>query len=472
MARTPSISPAVYSGGAVVLHQPNFVNYYAQAMAHREAKQQAISQYYDRLGSSINPAGVRSQDMEGWMKKTDDWNRFGIDNRDKLINPRLDGGKALAEFQSRHRDLLGDVNKSKQAAAKELALGRIYADPNKAKLATQKDMILAHQLSSPIYSPDHYKEDGVTPHGLDEFSFNAPPYDINKQRAVGQLITRGLKRDRTFGKAGAVDPETRLTKIPYTEQHSSDNLKTIAQRMGEAYDGDPSIQQYYENQNIDPDTFDKRNKAYQSVYGKGQDIGTDYKKHAIADQIIANSQQNVGAEMRSVSRPPVGRGQTKAQQDQQLMLDLTNQLSQAIKTGNVNEAQRLASTWFSGNGKSTYQKIDQGINAHDLSFIHNINPKGFVISHVDKVWVPDDPKNPSGSGAVKDVLNQDVLDPDDPQLPSKIAHLHQSFMGSTPGLEKGIVSQTLKQNAPPQKTATAPKSNTKQDDNDPLGFLK
>lgn len=456
MRRPNTISPAAYSGGAVVLRLPNFTNYYMQAMAHRQAKDQALSQYYDKIGNSINPAGVRDIDMEGWLQKADNWNRFGLENRAKLINPKVDGGRALNAFQSMHRDLLGDTQKSKEAAKGELMLKGVYLDPKKRALATQKDLEMSHRMGASIYDPVHYKDDGVSTYKPEDFSFNAPAYDINKQKAVGQLITKGLKRDRTFGKASGVDPATRLTRIPYTEQHSTQNLKTIGERQGDVYSGDPSMQQYYQNQDIDADTYDKRNKAFQSVYGKGADIGTDYKKHAMADAILQNSQQNAGEELRSVSRPPVGRGPTKSQQDQALMLDLTNQLSNAIKTGNTNEAQRLASTWFSGNGKSAYQNIEQGnlLNAQDLSSIHSLNPKkGFVVSHVDKVWVPDDPKNPSGSGSMKEVLNRDDLDPNDPALPNKIAHLHQTFMGSTPALEKGIVGQTLKQAAPAKPPA-------------------
>src|ERR1700753_3882265 len=126
------INPAAYSGGTFQIKQPNYAGYFQQFMAHRMAKQQALSQYYDRVQSSINPAGVRDIDMEGWQKKADDWDKFGIENRDNLVDPRRDGGRALNQFNSMHRDLLGDLNKSKQAAAKEMALQKIYSDPRKA----------------------------------------------------------------------------------------------------------------------------------------------------------------------------------------------------------------------------------------------------------------------------------------------------------------------------------------------------
>lgn len=443
-----AISPAAYSGGTVVFHAPNYGNYYAQAQAHRMAKQQALSQYYDRVQTSINPAGVRDVDMAGWQKKTDDWNKFGIENRDALVDPRRDGGRALNQFNAMHRDLLGDIQKSKQAAQKELVLSKIYSDPRKSALATKNDMVLAHGLSSSIYSPDHYKDDGVTPHDLSEFSFNAPPFDLKKQVELNRLVTSGLKKDRTYGKGGAVDPQTRLTIVPYQEKHSNANLKTIAERTGQAFDGDPSMQQYYENQTLDPNTYDQYSKAYKSMY-PNDDMGTDARKIAMAENIVRNSQVDTGNVTKSVSRPPIGRGLTKAQQDQQLMLGLTNQMAAAMKSGNIDEVKRLGGVWFSGNGKSQYQDIDAGPtgvgNPKGMNLPENIK-NGFIVKHIDKQWVPDDPKNPA-VGSYKDVMNQTVLDPNDPQLIPKLANLHQTFMGSTPALEKGVVGQTL--NTPP-----------------------
>ena len=470
--RRPSsaISPGAFSGGAVTFHPPAispYLRYAMQMQMHNNAKQQALSQYYDKLQNSINPAGVRDIDLDGWNQKADAWQRWGIENRDALINPRADGGKAMARFQAMHRDLLGDVQKSKQEAQKELALGKIYSDPKKAQMATHNDLDLAHKLGSSIYDSDHYKDDGVTPHDLSEFSFNAPAYDIGKQQKVASIITRGLKPGRTYGKASGVDPETRLTVVPFSEKHGSDNLKTIAERMGQVYDADKSVQGFYDNQTPDPDRIDQLNKAYKGLYPK-DDIGTDPRKHAMAQAILDNSQAKQSSELRSVARPPVGKGLTKAQQDQQLMLGLTNQMAAAIKSGNVNEAKRLGGAWFSGNGKSAYQDIDQGILTSGMA---GLQPKkGFIIKHVDKQWVPDDPKNPA-VGSYKDVLNETDLEPDDPQLVSKLSRLHQNFMGSTPSIEKGVVGQTLNPGTQPAAaTQPAPKAAVK--DNDPLGLFK
>lgn len=432
-----AISPAAFSGGAFAIRQPNYANYFATAMMHRQAKQQALSQYYDKVQTSINPQGVRDVDMDGWQKKADEWNKFGIEHRDELVDPRRDGGRALNQFNAMHRDLLGDLQKSKQAAVKELAVQRIYADPRKAALATKNDLALAHGLSASIYSPEHYKDDGVTPHDLSEFSFNAAPFDIKKQVAVNQMVSRGMKKDRTLGAPGAVDRERWEVRIPYTEQHSKGNLMTMAQRMGQAYDGDPSMQQYYENQTIDPDTYKQRNDAYKSVFGQNEEIGNDYRKHAQADAILNNSQKDAGELIRSVPQPRVGRTGGIAGQQYQDMINWVNGTANAIQSGNENELKRFGSQLYQGAVKnSRYQDVEFG----NFNEPYQSGPgttatqakQGAIFHHIDHQWVSDvDPTTgkPLSTGNYKDVPNTTNFDAKDPYLRQKLVGYYQSHMG-------------------------------------------
>lgn len=476
MRSSTVINPAAYSGGTFVVRPPNYTAYYMRAMMHQQAKQQALSQYYDKLQNSINPAGVRDIDLDGWNQKADAWQKFGIENRDALVNPRLDGGKAMARFQSMHRDLLGDAQKSKQAAQKEMSLQKIYSNPNEAARATDSDMRLAHSISSSIYDPQHYQDDGVTPHNLTEFSFNAPPYDYKMQKAVASQVTAGLKPSKTFGKATQRDYAAGTEVVPFTSKHSTENLKEMANRMGDLYDKNPSMQRSYESEKLDPDKLTSLSQAYKSVFPNDDIVGPDGtpspKKIAQAEVIRDNSAVNSSSELHSVPRIPVGRGLTQAQQNQQLMLNLTNQMGSAMKAGNLDEVNRLAGTWYSGNGKSQFQGIEKGpITDPWNTGVPNATPKqGYLIRHVDKQWVPDDPKNPA-VGSYKDVLNTTEIDPNDPNLISKLANQHQAYMGSTPALEQGVAHQIL--NAPPAATpTTTPTAVPKAPPVDPDALLK
>ena len=135
MRRRQSLSPGLFTGGAVVLPQQNtspYMRYMMQMQMHQQSRDNALAQYYSKLQTGINPAGVRSVDMNGWRKKVEDWQQYGEQHRDALVNPRLDGGKAQTEFQQMHTDLLGDVAKSKEAGANEMLVKRTFdLDPDR-----------------------------------------------------------------------------------------------------------------------------------------------------------------------------------------------------------------------------------------------------------------------------------------------------------------------------------------------------
>ena len=69
-------NPNMWNAGAVVFKMPH--SQYANQMAmHQLSKQEALGQYYNKLLTNINPAGVRGVDMAGWQKKVNDWQEFG-----------------------------------------------------------------------------------------------------------------------------------------------------------------------------------------------------------------------------------------------------------------------------------------------------------------------------------------------------------------------------------------------------------
>jgi len=433
-------NPNMWSAGAVVLpHQQAHAQYANQLALHQQAKDQALSQYYDKVQSSINPQGIRDVDMDGWQKKADEWNKFGIENRQFLIDPRRDGGKALGQFNSMHRDLLGDLAKSKQAAQTELQLKNIWLDPKKRQLSTAKDLEMSHRIGLPIYDQNHYKDGIATPFGAEDFSFNAPPFDLPKQKMLFQEATRGLKKDRTYNeKQGSVNTALQRISVPYSERYSNENLKAIAERVGAAYEGDPSMQSYFENTIHDPEQFEKLNTAFQSVY-KDKNISSP-RDAAMAFGILNNQGVNVGAEDRKWSRPPVGRSGGMAGQQYNDMINWVNGTANAIQKGDVSELKRYGSALYQGPVKTTrYQDVDFGPfqeqsdvnNYTDPDTKNIINGKvgeagnikqGAIFYHKDHQWNPD-------TRQWEDVMNNTKFSKDDPYLKQKLTGYFQTHYG-------------------------------------------
>src|SRR5690606_1526502 len=112
------------------------------------------------------------------------WQQFGMNNRDRLRNPRTDGGAASMEFQTRYQDLLNLINESKEEEEKKKPLVEIMVDPDKRERLTEEIIPMVESHDQPIYVVD---EQGQTVRNtnrksfdVSEISFDPKPIDIKK----------------------------------------------------------------------------------------------------------------------------------------------------------------------------------------------------------------------------------------------------------------------------------------------------
>src|SRR4051812_34993698 len=111
MANLPS---NIYSGGAVTFNSQPYAAFYLNELQRKRAKDEALDNYFRDFNKSVNPAGMRTADIEGgWMDKVNGWQSYFQQNRQAIENPKLDKGKAYNQFMAMHNDLLADTQKSK-----------------------------------------------------------------------------------------------------------------------------------------------------------------------------------------------------------------------------------------------------------------------------------------------------------------------------------------------------------------------
>src|SRR5690606_2592588 len=101
-----AIPSGLYSEGAVVFDTQPFANLYNQFIARKQAKDEALDNYFRDFGKNITPAGMRNQDIPVLTSKNNEWRQFYQQNKNAIMNPRLDGGKAYSEYMSRYQDQL------------------------------------------------------------------------------------------------------------------------------------------------------------------------------------------------------------------------------------------------------------------------------------------------------------------------------------------------------------------------------
>lgn len=293
-------NPHAYTGGAVVFNSQPETQLYANLMAKREARKEAMDQYYQNLHKSINPAGVRTQDINnGFLQKLDDWQRYYMENKGSIINPKTpeDRQKAI-QHQSMYQDLQMDLNKSKEAAAHEMEYAKNILS-GKAN-PTDNDLKVAHAISAPIYSREHYKDDAMTqPYSLNDFDLNVPTFDPKQQEEFTKAARMGLTAGKTYDEQNLRrDKTTGQVFIPFEQTYSSDQLKTIGDKAASIFEGSRPAKIHYEHLMHDPNFLIPANKAYQSVYGTNELVDTP-KKAAQADQIMAaKAERNQGEELK------------------------------------------------------------------------------------------------------------------------------------------------------------------------------
>src|SRR5688572_12541005 len=116
--------PALYQGGNVKLDSSPYTNFAIQLMAKKKAEDDALDQYYSKLPSTINGAGMRDVDRQVFAQGMDGVMNFWKQNRDAIKNPRKDGGAAQFNYEKMVREQKEIVDRSKMAGKTDLELGK------------------------------------------------------------------------------------------------------------------------------------------------------------------------------------------------------------------------------------------------------------------------------------------------------------------------------------------------------------
>lgn len=255
----------IYSGGAVVLNTQPLATMYQQYAAHRQAKEDALDNYFRDLGKNITPGGMRSQDVEGLLKRTNESRQYYIQNKQAILHPELDNGKAYNEYMGRNQDQLAYIDRSKNRLKTTDEVGKIKLDPSKSWVLDDPEFM--HQFSNhdlPLDDPNSKELN------LMQFSTPPKPWDIKDQEAYLKYRTSGLKKDEIYGQTQFL-PGFK-TSTPVTSQYSADNLRVIGERGKAMYDMDRSLQ--FETNKLmkqierDPARQQQLNSLYKNIYGR------------------------------------------------------------------------------------------------------------------------------------------------------------------------------------------------------------
>jgi hypothetical protein len=215
---------------------------------------------------------MRSQDVPTLLKKQQESQQYYFQNKDNILHPAKDNGAAYTEYQSRHQDMLGLINESKEAAKAMSEIGKAKLNPQTSYMfedPTFMDQLKLHEL--PIGDPNR--------RGINLATLLVPdkPKTTKDWEDLNKYATGGIPYDKVPGESKSIGNFKIST--PIYSQYSPENQKLIGQHYANAYDTErgwrsEAVKTFNEIQS-DPIQFQRYNDTFKSLYGKNIDNPKD-----------------------------------------------------------------------------------------------------------------------------------------------------------------------------------------------------
>jgi hypothetical protein len=140
MAATGLLGFNPYRKGVVIDISSKPTALYVDLQNKERARQDALDKYFMEYDKNINPAGMRSVDIDDLLKLGQESKQFYYQNQKAIKNPSLDGGRAYSQFVSYNKKQLALISKSKENAAITKAFQKASQDAQKNGMVVDEDV--------------------------------------------------------------------------------------------------------------------------------------------------------------------------------------------------------------------------------------------------------------------------------------------------------------------------------------------
>jgi hypothetical protein len=254
-------SPDIYSGGNVVFDSTPSTNLYAQLMAKKQAKDEAIDEYYKKLPNTLNGAGMRDNDREGFDEGLAKAQQYWMQNRDKI---RKGNTPEAFNYEQIFRELGTGVQNSKNAAKTDLELGKMRFNKENGYIFEDPDfMETQRQHTLPVWDKSHKAID------LGTVTLPTAPFDQEQQDKLWASVTKGVTPGKKYdyGKQYK-NPQTGQVIVPFAKTFDPEQVEKIADQASGLIKDNKSAKAYYTKMLNNPEraAIDELQKAYNKVY--------------------------------------------------------------------------------------------------------------------------------------------------------------------------------------------------------------
>lgn len=289
------INPSsLYSGGQGVLDSNRYMNFIIQQEAKKQAKQEALDAAFSERMAKLTPTGMRAEEIPALTRVKENLQTKFIKNKNAILNPSLDGGKAWQEWNSEFNKGTEIIAESKAAVKPEEVVFDIKKDPEKADRIDESTLTDMDRHRQPIFTIDAsgqvVRNPNFKPFDVNKILFTPKPYGAKEwddyYKRIESLYAKERKENIRF------EP----TKDPYLNLEISERsfapetLRNIADDVINDFRADKSLAysfkkghsilntpiEKWSRQNAED--FEKLNAIYKQI--KGKDIQEPEELHA------------------------------------------------------------------------------------------------------------------------------------------------------------------------------------------------
>jgi hypothetical protein len=281
----------LYTGGVVNLNPMPYVNIINQARAKKQAREDAIDQYYRKLPDTLNDKGVRDQDRPVIEEYRNKIYEYGIKNKDLL---RKGDGASQLEMEKLFREANAAAEKSKNLGKRALERGKMYLNKENRWVVDDDEYMAAEDLESkPINDPAHREMD------MPALLSNKPFDESEFGKEIKGKIKYGTKAVRQ------TDPTNPLydivSEVPNIDPKTAEQIYSFA---SEKVNGNKRFEKFIKNKT--PEQLTELNRVSMKVFG-----------HPIREDFAEED----AAAAYTILQIPVTSSKEKSQQDTGAVMD-------------------------------------------------------------------------------------------------------------------------------------------------------
>lgn len=376
----------LYTAGAVSLNPMPYVNIINQARAKKQAREDAIDQYYRKLPDTLNDKGVRDQDrpvIENYRNKIYE---YGIKNKDLL---RKGDGASQLEMEKLFREANAAAERSRNLGKRALERGKMYLSKENRWVVDDDEYMAAEDMESkPINDPAHREMD------MPALLANKPFDESEFGKEIKGKIKYGTKVVRQ------TDPTNPLydivSEVPNIDPKTAEQIYSFA---SEKVNGNKRFEKFIKNKT--PEQLTELNRVSMKVFG-----------HPIREDFAEED----AAAAYTVLQIPITSSKEKSQQDIKAVMD--RKWDEKLTWGAIQQQRKERNIRLNKEGGSGFYEIDNiplklDENAKSVDYI---NPSTGKLETADLVDITDFPtsqkddilgkKNDKGMYENRPIVNQ------------------------------------------------------------------